>query len=277
MRYYSADFETTTDPEDVRVWAWGICDLANPDTFTWGTRLEDFMDYMRRISPCRIYFHNLAFDGAFILDYILNKGWDWTDGRKFYKAATFSSVISDSNQMYKLDLSFGGKKHAEILDSLKVIPMSVSAMAPTFGLPECKGEIDYDKVRPVGYVPDDVEIDYLRRDVQIVARAMQQLIDAEDTKMTAGANALADFKHMEGGNKAFRRTFPVLDAETDTFHQAGVPGRLHLCESSLCRLNTAYGYLVGRELPLLECDVRMPRGGHALGCPCPLFRRAAAL
>lgn len=33
MSRYTADFETTTDPNDCRVWAYGICEIGNTDNF----------------------------------------------------------------------------------------------------------------------------------------------------------------------------------------------------------------------------------------------------
>lgn len=33
MKRFTADFETTTDPKDCRVWAWGVCEVGNEDYF----------------------------------------------------------------------------------------------------------------------------------------------------------------------------------------------------------------------------------------------------
>lgn len=40
---FSADFETITDENDCRVWAWGICDI--PYTFAnFGNSIESFLN-----------------------------------------------------------------------------------------------------------------------------------------------------------------------------------------------------------------------------------------
>ena len=41
---YTADFETTTDPDDCRVWAFAICPLDNIDNVMWGNRIDGFFN-----------------------------------------------------------------------------------------------------------------------------------------------------------------------------------------------------------------------------------------
>ena len=60
---YTADFETTTDKDDCRVWAWGVCDIANPSTFIYGNTIDTFIDFMKDSNNSVFYFHNLKFDG----------------------------------------------------------------------------------------------------------------------------------------------------------------------------------------------------------------------
>ena len=65
-----ADFETTVDPNDVRVWA--VC-AVNVDTLLVdfiGNSIDSFFDYLEDKNTV-IYFHNLKFDGSFWLDYLL--------------------------------------------------------------------------------------------------------------------------------------------------------------------------------------------------------------
>ena len=33
IKSYTADFETTTNPDDLRVWAWGVSDIDKPNNF----------------------------------------------------------------------------------------------------------------------------------------------------------------------------------------------------------------------------------------------------
>ena len=80
---YTADFETTADAEDCRVWAYAICDVYDPDSVRYGTSMDEFIYDIDELAPCKLYFHNLAFDCVFIFDYILNAGMEWTDARNY--------------------------------------------------------------------------------------------------------------------------------------------------------------------------------------------------
>ncbi len=62
---YSADFETTTDIKDCRVWAWGICEVDKPEeTFTYGNTIDNFFEFLfSQKESSRYYFHNVRCDG----------------------------------------------------------------------------------------------------------------------------------------------------------------------------------------------------------------------
>ena len=72
---YVCDFETNTgNIPETRVWGWACVDIDSPDTsFRYGNDIRTFMDWVKDISKYKekLYFHNLKFDGDFILNYIL--------------------------------------------------------------------------------------------------------------------------------------------------------------------------------------------------------------
>lgn len=217
MRTYTADFETTTDPSDCRVWAYAVCDVRNPDFVVYGNSIGDFIEWCRASANCQLYFHNLAFDGAFIMDWLERNGWLWVEDAKHVSDQTYTTLISDMNQVYQITLYFTNYFKVKIYDSFKVIPLSVKRMAKDYGLDEGKGELDYEAYREPGHELTDEEKDYIRRDVQIVAKVLVDFIDEGLTKMTAGSNALYTYKKMLGGDKGFRRMYPVLSSEEDSF------------------------------------------------------------
>jgi hypothetical protein len=67
---YMSDFETTTDPNDCRVWAYGWMEIFNKDNYRIGNSLDEFMLWVE-IVKADLYFHNLKFDGAFISNWLL--------------------------------------------------------------------------------------------------------------------------------------------------------------------------------------------------------------
>lgn len=214
----TADFETTTDELDCRVWAWGVCEIGNPNYFIYGNNLDSFFKFCENSENSTIYFHNLKFDGEFILCWLFENGFIHVKDRKELKTKTFTTLISDKGQFYSMKIVFkkSGKKtnYIEIFDSLKILPFSVSAIAKGFNLPISKLDIDYNLPRPVGYQLTPEEIDYLRNDVDIVARALSVIFSQDLEKMTAGSNALFDYKRTVS-IKSFDRWFPVPDYDED--------------------------------------------------------------
>lgn len=216
---YSSDFETTTNPNDCRVWAYGSCEVGNPDNFYWGLTVDHFLDHCRRLKKSKHYFHNLKFDGEFIINRLFELGFEYVEDRTELDDNTFTTIISDMGQWYMISIMFKYDRRkaikCEIYDSMKLLNFSVDQIAKSFGFDVMKLEIDYNKYRPVGYVPDDQELTYLHHDVKIVAKALEIVFAQGDTKMTVGANALADLKATIG-KKEFDRLFPSLPLAMDT-------------------------------------------------------------
>ena len=217
MRKFTADFETTTDINDCRVWAYGICEIGNPDYFIYGNNIEDFINYLKENENAVYYFHNLKFDGEFIISYLLNNGFTYFKDKKDRKSKTFTTLISDMGQFYSIEIFFEIKdnKHinkATLYDSLKILNFSVEQIAKDFNLPISKLKIDYNAKREIGHTLTNDEVDYLRNDVEIMARALKFMFDKNLNKMTIGSNALNNYKEF---NTNFRHFFPELDSEID--------------------------------------------------------------
>lgn len=214
----TADFETTTNEQDCRVWAWGVCEVGNPDFFQYGNDIDGFMRFMETSNNSTFYFHNLKFDGEFVLCWLFEHGFKWVADRRLTDTKTFTTLISDKGQFYSIKIYFkkeGKKTNAvTIYDSLKILPFSVSQIAKGFNLPISKLEIDYKEDRQIGHILTQLEIDYLRNDVDIVARALNVLFEQGLDKMTQASNAMYDYKNTVGG-KNFERWFPVPDYDHD--------------------------------------------------------------
>lgn len=215
---YTADFETITDPLDCRIWAYGICEIGNPENFIYGNNMNDFMNWCKLNAPLTAYFHNLKFDGEFILYWLFENGFKFVENRRDLDTNCFTTLISDKGQFYSLEICFyrkGKDKHClTVYDSLKIIPFGVKDVAKGFNLPLQKGEIDYNLFREIGHILTEEEVNYLRNDVEIMARALKVLFDQGLNKMTQGSNALADYKATVG-TKFFDKWFPIPDYDYD--------------------------------------------------------------
>lgn len=215
---FTADFETTTEENDCRVWAWAVCEIGNESNFIHGNSIDSFFQFLENTKNSTYYFHNLKFDGEFILCYLFENGFKHVTDRKDEATKTFTTLISDKGQFYSIKIIFKkqGKKtkYVKIYDSLKILPFSVAQIAKGFNLPISKLEIDYQAYRAQGHELTQEEIDYIRNDVEIVARALNTLFSQDLTKMTQGSNALHDYKKTVT-EKAFNRWFPVPDYDRD--------------------------------------------------------------
>lgn len=215
---FTADFETTTDPLDCRVWACGICSIDETHSFKYGNNLDWFIEFAKNNIGSTFYFHNLKFDGEFILCYLFEHGYKHITDRKKLKTKTFTTLISDKGQFYSLEICFNKDEDKTekitIYDSLKILPFSVEAIAKGFNLPISKLEIDYDEKREIGHILTQQEIDYLRNDVEIMSRALLTLFNQDLRQMTQGSNALYDYKKIVG-KKNFSKWFPIPDYDFD--------------------------------------------------------------
>lgn len=217
MKCYTADFETTTDPDDCRVWAYGVYDIEEDCMVTYGNSIESFVEWCECAANCKLYFHNLGFDCVFLIDYLLKNGWLCVGEKRQATNRTFTTLISDSNMVYSITLYFTPKQYVTINDSLKIIPLSIEAMAKAYDMPIRKGTLDYGKYREPGHIITEEELAYLENDVAIAAKALRVHLGEGLSKMTAGSNALYDYKRMMGGHKKFRYVYPLLTEEQDKF------------------------------------------------------------
>lgn len=194
-----------------RVWAWGVQNIHDLEQYDTGTDIESFIEFILR-SPSITYFHNLAFDGVFILDYLLKAGYEVTGDRSV--PHRIETTIDGFGKFYRI-IVHAGKTRVEFRDSLKKLPMSVKAIAKTFDLPIQKGEIDYKKPRPVGYSPTPEEWAYLRTDVEIMSRALVIASNMGMAGLTVASDTLKNFKASKMGERGFRELFPIVPDEWD--------------------------------------------------------------
>ena len=217
MRRFTADFETTTDENDCRVWAYAICEIGNINNFIYGNNIDDFIEFCMKKENYVLYFHNLKFDAEYIIYYLLKNGYTCIKDKKDRKDKTFIVLISEMGQFYSLEIYFkvGNKKHINkvtIYDSLKILNFSVDKIAKDFNLPIRKLELDYHEKREIGHELTEHEINYIRNDVEIMARALEIMFQEKLNKMTIGSDALAFYKEL---NPNFENYFPILPYEID--------------------------------------------------------------
>ena len=225
---YTADFETRTIAP-TKVWAWGVSKQNDPNFFIHGNSIDTFITFLYNLKQdtTKIYFHNLKFDGVFIIDYLLKHNWQWKASKKLCGENDFTTVISGDGKFYLIDLYFRThgkvKKHVSIQDSLKLLNMSVAKVAKSFNLEQQKGEIDYTAHDTEDFDITDDELSYLQNDVQIMANGLSHFFKLAPEKMTIGSCALTDYKEHIGKNH-FKKLFPQLKPSTDALIRKSYKG-----------------------------------------------------
>lgn len=236
---FVADFETNTTPELLQenpVWLWAYCEISDSPTPVYGCGLDSFFNVIDSMNNADIYFHNLKFDGEFIVYWLLNHGYTY-DATPKAPAGTFATLINDMGAWYCVEVLLFNGARVRFKDSLKRIPLKVEQIPRAYGLEECKGVIDYEKPRKAGYKPTDEELDYISHDVSIVARALFMQDAAGMTKITVGSNAFSFFKRIfvneylgiktdrvKEINKGFQEVFPSPSDYEDKFCRAAYLG-----------------------------------------------------
>lgn len=212
---YVSDFETTTKEDDCRVWAYGCMEIGNKKNLVIGTKIEDFMDWCKK-EKCDIYFHNLKFDGSFIVNWLLHNGYTHSDDGL---PMTFNTIISNMGQWYMIDICYGykGKKklHTKIYDSLKKLPFSVDVIGKAFNLGSNKVEVDpefYTRERNENHEITEEEYLYIYSDLEVMADALEIQFNQGLKAMTSGSDSLKGYKDVIG-TKTFEKLFPILSLE----------------------------------------------------------------
>ena len=195
---------------------------------------------------CISIISGLKFDGEYIFNYLLNNGYECIKNKKERKDKTFTTLISDTGQFYSIEIYFetSNKKHVNkvtIYDSLKILNFSVEQIAEDFNLPIKKLELDYKKYREIGHILTEHEIDYIKNDVEIMARALQIMFNQDLTKMTIGSDALDNYKKM---NKNFKKYFPILPYDIDKDIRQSYKGGFTFLNDIYKEKETADGFVL---------------------------------
>lgn len=267
---YVADFETTTDPADCRVWAYGLANIDTADSL-WdveiGPSMHRFADRCME-EDAVIYFHNLKFDGEFILHHLFTQGYRHVADKPL--KGQFTTLISSMGSWYSMTVRWRNGKTTEFRDSLKKLPFSVATVAKAFNQPEQKGELDYHTFRPVGHTATAAERGYIAADVLIIARALKTQFGAGMTKLTVGSDALTEFKAITG-KRMFDKMFPVLPEIMDTEIRSAYRGGFTYSDTRFKGKVTGPGivYDVNSLYPAVMYDRVLPYGEpvYAPGLP----------
>ena len=216
-KYYVCDFETTVykGQQYTEVWAAAVVELNTEDVVILHT-IQDFLGYIFSLNVNIVgYFHNLKFDGNFIIDWLLRNGYKWNrtaEGKM--KTNEFKCAISDRGAWYTITIK-KGQTIIEFRDSLKLLPFSVKRIGKSFKTQHKKLDMEYEGFRYAGCEITDKEKEYIANDVLVVKEALEIMFERGHQKLTIGSCCLEEFKSTYDKTD-FKNFFPNLtDIEID--------------------------------------------------------------
>lgn len=180
------------------------------------TNIKAFMELLEakaKRESIIIYFHNLGYDGVYILDYIIrNKLYKFTDARKLANKE-YTTLITKQGVYYQIKIKVG-KHLITIYDSYKLLSLPLEQIGGMFNIKKLVDKIDYTKTREEDTQATSEELDYLYNDLLIVKTFVQELFIKKGLKrMTASSNAYKSLQisieNKQGKN--FTNIFPKIE------------------------------------------------------------------
>lgn len=254
-----ADFETKTEKFYLEngyteVWLYAISSPSGK-IINYGYTIDEFFNYIKNnLKNYTIYFHNLKFDGSFILNSLIQREIPYKEKIYSKDKKCYNTLISEEGQFYQITIHFQAGITVVIQDSLKILPFPVATIAKSFNLPMLKGCIDYND-----YSIDDEKLEYVFNDVKIVALALKELKENGLVNMTTASCAYHNFSK----DFPFMPTFfPVLDEKfLIDYRLAYRGGRSQvnpIYENVIC--HNVKRYDVNSMYPYIMHDMELPYG-----------------
>ena len=221
----ACDFETTVDgtrdQDSTEVWSAASVELYTEDVVV-NHSIEEFFEYLFSLDEdLTLYFHNLKFDGMFILYSFMNTynfktGYTpFANGGEFKKRkeldnGEFVYTISYMGQWYTITLKYNNHYY-EFRDSLKLMPMALKDIGKGFQTKHRKLDMEYVGDRYAGCEITAEELEYIKNDVLVLKEALEIMFEAGHNKLTIGSCCMWEFKKLYG-KQDYQELFPDLTA-----------------------------------------------------------------
>ena len=224
-RKFVGDFETTVydGQKKTEVWASALVELGSENVQIYNSIDTTFqiLCELAKTDDITVYYHNLKFDGSFWIDYLLRQ----KDFKQAYYIEndieyhwikdgdmgnnTYKYVISDMGQWYFILIKVNDH-FIKLVDSLKLLPFSVSKIGKSFQTKHKKLEMEYNTYRYAGCEITPEEKDYIANDVLVVKEALEMMMDEGHDSMTIGSCCLKEYRSMFCDKREYYGMFPNL-------------------------------------------------------------------
>lgn len=274
---FVADFETCdttiihgTDKEtglpiyEQKVWLAGFKNLETMKS-TYFNTLEDFMASILSRGDnvnTEYAFHNLKFDGSFIVPYLFQEGYTVAEGKP--QPGEFSILVDDRNSWYSITIQVTKRRRVLIWDLLKLFPTALEYVPDIYSTPTRKIREEsswYEEQRPDGYEPNERDMLYFENDLQVPAEALNKHIEMYGLRFKK-TQASQSFYNFEQSFPAWKWRFPPLTTEVDTAIRTAYWGGIsHVAEHQAHKDQYGVGsYDINSSYPDKAANAKLPYG-----------------
>ena len=207
-----ADLEVNKDVE-VYSAAWCVVGDLEPASVTIRRNLYEFINDILNLgfTTVNCYFHNLKYDGSFIINYIRNRTFfkDRCDKkRNELRHGEYNYLISENGQFFNICFKYNGVLVC-FIDSYKIIPYSLEKIGEEFKTKYRKLKMDHEANRDETTELTKEEEDYIKNDVLILSEVMNYFLNVVKLKEeTIAGCAMHDFIKILGNKTEFEKLFP---------------------------------------------------------------------
>ena len=208
---YACDFETTvySGQDHTEVWSSAICKIGTEDEAIVHHSIDETMEYWHQIGNDVIgYYHNLKFDGAFIVSWLFNHGYSWQKDKNKLLPREFSTLISDMGMWYTININTG-VINIELRDSLKLVPFSLKQCGKAFKTKHQKLDMEYTGYRFSGCEITDEEMAYIKNDVYVLREVLEFMFEQGHKSLTIGSCCMYEYRGTLCSDE-FKLNFPDL-------------------------------------------------------------------
>lgn len=204
---YACDFETTVYPgqTETEVWLAGFISEDYKEKCI-VTSLTQFMAAIQSLPERSVlWFHNLKFDGSFIIDWLERNGFNFAvqqlkDGSyRLLKNSemtnySYKAFISSRGVWYNIVIKFRGKV-ITIKDSLKLLPYSLEQITKDFDTKHKKLKMEYVGRRRANGTVTAEEMEYFEHDLYALMEGLNEIWFRGFNKNTIGSCCMSEFRN----------------------------------------------------------------------------------
>ena len=176
---YCADFETTSNNQyqvegETKVYLWRILGVDNLIDQI-GISMDSFMSFIAGLGDGVIYFHNLSFDGEFIIWHLLENNYTYDEELKAVN--TFRSIIDETGSIYSISVKHSNNAVTEFRCSYKLFPKSIKDIGEMVGIQKLNETHDYNEIKHYNSIEEltEEEVKYITNDVRIMVELIRYL------------------------------------------------------------------------------------------------------